>query len=116
MNFRPARAAAAATSSGVDRPSDRLVWMCRTPGIVPSANGTTVIRRGGSVRPVPKTQMAATRAAINNRKRRIGYSGAPTPAASKPGIRLQRRGLVGPLPGELRLGAAKVTERRRLLV
>ena len=38
MNFRPARAAACAISSGVPRPSDRTEWMWRMPGTVPSEN------------------------------------------------------------------------------
>src|SRR6476661_8270510 len=38
-NFRPARAAAAATSSGVPDPSDNLVWTWMTPTATLAAEG-----------------------------------------------------------------------------
>src|SRR5213075_530120 len=77
------------------------------PETVPSAEGSSARRRGGSVRPA-NTQMAATRAAITITTRFI--------RALEAGVRLERRRFVGPLPRELRLGAAEVAERGGLLV
>ena len=80
-------------------------------------------RRGGSVTPT-KTATAATRAAVARRSfftdsdvRVSAFSDRHGPA--KPACRTVPdcgRGLVGALPGELRLGAAEVAERRGLLV
>src|SRR5204863_2913277 len=77
------------------------------PETVPSADGTSGKRRGGSVRPA-NTQMAAATAAITIATRFIRWLEA--------GVRLERRRFVGPLPRELRLGAAEVAERGRLLI
>src|SRR6266850_515023 len=77
------------------------------PETVPSADASSGKCCGGSVRPA-NTQMAATTAAIAITTRFIRWL--------KAGVRLERRRFVGPLPRELRLGAAEMAERGRLLV
>src|SRR5580765_3351459 len=99
MNARPARAAAAAISSGELRPSDRLVWM--TPRIAPSRQlVSSAIGRGGRAKRV-KTTTAATRAAA------VTITRFTVRKALQLCRGLQRRSLVGPLPGELGFGPAE---------
>src|SRR2546430_2544102 len=94
-NFSPALAAAAATSSGPLRPSDRLEWTWMTPGTEPSVNDVSRVRRtGGSVN-ATKTATAATKAAVAHR---IFFTGNGRLEAS---ALFQRGRLVGLLPREL---------------
>src|SRR5262249_37663182 len=74
--------------------------------------GSERCRRGATAK--AQTTTAATRAAAVTSARIIDAECAG--AASDAGRGLQRGGLVGPLPGELRLGAAEVAERRGLAV
>src|SRR5580765_7967457 len=102
MNARPARAAAAAISSGELRPSDRLVWMWMTPRIAPSRQlVSSAIGRGGRAKNV-KTTTAATRAAA------VTITRFTVRKVLQLCRGLQRRSLVGPLPGELGFGPAEV--------
>src|SRR2546430_1915524 len=112
MNFRPARAAAAAMSSGPLRPSDLLVWTWTMPAIVPSVGAESASGRGGRVRPT-QTATAAAMAAVASRN---FFTNSDFASTSDPRARLQRRRFVGSLPREFRLRAAEVAERSGLLV
>src|ERR1700750_522354 len=83
------------------------MWM--TPGTVPSSNGTARTRCAGRSETAHKTATAATRAAVTIEARFMEPK-------LEPGRLLQRRRLVGPLPGEVGLAPAEVAECRRLRV
>src|SRR5207247_1309357 len=107
----------------------------RTPGMVSSDSGLSSVRRRGGRLSATKTATAAERAAVrtknrftnqnHNQRRGRGTrradrfsadSAVSASIVSEIRAGLERRSLVGVFPGEFRLRAAEVSERRGLLV
>ena len=69
------------TSSGALRPSERLVWTWRMPGMVPSANdGSSVSRAGGRADAPPKRQRRPRRPPLPSRASSRNCECSPRPA------------------------------------